>query len=406
MVVGLPTPRLVTHLEGESPGVATARDALRNAGQTGGPSLYLREPSSPDEEADFRLIARGGRYLMARPGDDRSLAEEIEGYSADGAALTIRRLEHVARWTTALRLENPDGAIDPRDVVLSISCDGQLLMGPEIRLEYRPEGERWVKPTIRIRLKNNTSDRTYFSARLLGLAEDFEITAGFFPAGSVQLGPGDEAFALEGKPIPMSIPDSLWKRGVVEFRDVLKLIVCTDPFDARLMEQPPLARPAPSSRAIQEKIKRGTGRRENALNQLMRQVHTRTFEFDEVQYLSDSRTAKVAFTTVRPAVVGRRAQRYGVGVLRAGSCVGGSSRPGRRHGPAQQPPGLLAQFGCGCLASGAARRSVFVTALRAGRHAGSGSGPERPGAGGDPRPRNRNTGDASAAGDCTAAGRR
>ena len=342
---------------------------------------------------------------MARPGDDRSLAEEIEGYSADGAALTIRRLEHVARWTTALRLENPDSAIDPRDVVLSISCDGQLLMGPEIRLEYRPEGERWVKPTIRIRLKNNTSDRTYFS-RVAGLGRGLRDHRRLLPGRQRPARPGGRGVRLGRQPIPMSIPDSLWKRGVVEFRDVLKLIVCTDPFDARLMEQPPLARPAPSSRAIQEKIKRGTGRRENALNQLMRQVHTRTFEFDEVQYLSDSRTAEVAFTTVRPAVVGRRAQRYGVGVLRAGSCVGGSSRPGRRHGPAQQPPGLLAQFGCGCLASGAARRSVFVTALRAGRHAGSGSGPERPGAGGDPRPRNRNTGDASAAGDCTAAGRR
>src|SRR5262249_48703923 len=92
-----------------------------------------------------------------------------------------------------------------------------------IRLEYRKEGNRWTKPAIRVKLSNN-SDR-YLYCALLSLAEDFEITAAFFPTGSVRLGPGEEAFAFAGKPIPSSVPDALWKQGIIEFRDVLKLVV-------------------------------------------------------------------------------------------------------------------------------------------------------------------------------------
>jgi len=237
-------------------------------------------------------------YLIARPGDDRPLTEEIDGYSVDHASLAIRRLEHVARWMTALRLENPASGIGPRDVELVMMQDARELTGSEIRLDYRKEGNRWVKPTIRIKIKNNTK-REFYCA-LLGLSEDFEITASFFPTGSVRLGPEEEAFAFQGKPIPSSVPEALWKHGIIEFRDVLKLIVCTDPFDAKLMEQPALALPAPSRRAFEDAGTREGGRRDSALDRLLRQVHTRKMELAEDQELGDWRTSQVAFTTVRP----------------------------------------------------------------------------------------------------------
>ena len=66
--------------------------------------------------------------------------------------------------------------------------------------------------------------------------------------GSIRLEPGETAWAYRGKPIPATVPDEFWKQGVVEYKDILKLIVCTDEFDARLMEQPALDLPRPEAR--------------------------------------------------------------------------------------------------------------------------------------------------------------
>ena len=43
--------------------------------------------------------------------------------------------------------------------------------------------------------------------------------------------------ATGASPIPASVPDEVWKQGVIEYKDLLKLIVCTEEFDARLLEQ-------------------------------------------------------------------------------------------------------------------------------------------------------------------------
>ena len=298
VVAGLPTPRLIVGMEGEAPGVTAARAALGTAGQSGGPSLYVREPSGPGEAVDLHLLARRGSYLIALPGEDRPRCEAIEGYTPEQAELAIRRLEHIARWTSALRLENPASGIKAADVELTILRGGEPLNGSDIRLEYRQENGRWAKPEIVIKIKNNSTRELFFA--LLGLSEDYEITAAFFPTGCVRLKPGQEVFAREGKPIRPQVPTELWKQGIIEFRDVLKLVVCTDEFDAKLMEQPPLAMPSPNQSAIDGASHRGLGTRETSLTRLLRQVQTRSFSFDDETDLGDWRTSQVAFTTVRP----------------------------------------------------------------------------------------------------------
>ena len=72
--------------------------------------------------------------------------------------------------------------------------------------------------------------------------------AGLIKSGYVKLEPGETAWANLGEPISASVPDEIWKQGVIEYKDLLKLIVCTEEFDPRLLEQPTLDMPRTGAR--------------------------------------------------------------------------------------------------------------------------------------------------------------
>jgi pimeloyl-ACP methyl ester carboxylesterase len=306
IIVGLPTSRLVVRLEGKKEGVEAARTALKSAGQGGCPSIYVREVAELAETATLRLVAQRGQYLIKRIDSHRPLAEAIRDYSAASAELAIRPLEHIARWNSALHLENPGSGLGSDAVELTILRNGLPMEGTDIRLEYQLNDENWVEPEIQIRLKNKSSRNLYCA--LLGLTEGFEINTKFFALGSLRLKPGEEAFAFDNNPIPLIVPKALWDQGIIEVRDILKLIICTSDFDANLLAQPPLAQPQPNSEALlsdEEKATRaatrgGPFRRESAVDRLLSQVHTRAFDFGAARDLGDWRTTDVMFTTVRP----------------------------------------------------------------------------------------------------------
>jgi hypothetical protein len=286
VVVGLPTPRFSVQLTGDDDGIALARESLRHAAGKDEPSLYVREAGA-GESPDYRLLAREGQYLIAKPGDDRPLVEPIDGYSRANAGKAVEHLEHIACWTAAARLENPTSGIDSAEVELTILQGGKPLEGTALRLEYEPKGGGWTRPAVHIKLKNKGRRPLHFA--VIGLSQDFEISAGFFRTGSVLLQPNQEIYAADGQPIPSEVPDEFFNRGILEFQDILKLIVCTDEFDARLMERAPLGLP----RAMP---------RNSTLNRLLNQVQTRKL----VPYTApgqehgDWRTFQVSFTTVRP----------------------------------------------------------------------------------------------------------
>ena len=50
------------------------------------------------EAPDYRVIAVGGRYLIAKPDDNRPVADAIDGYTQLGADAAVARLEHIERW--------------------------------------------------------------------------------------------------------------------------------------------------------------------------------------------------------------------------------------------------------------------------------------------------------------------
>ena len=99
------------------------------------------------------------------------------------------------------------------------------------------------------------------------------------------------------KTIDLFIPDALWRQGVTETRDILKLIVSTDEADATLLQQddlPLTARP-PATRDFPQRM--------NTLNRLMARVHTRAALVtpSREESFPDWTTVEVAATVIRPA---------------------------------------------------------------------------------------------------------
>ena len=248
VVVGLPLPRITVVFEpSEGPGAERARTAL---GQADGskPSLYVREVKpGASEPARFRLRVEDGGYGITSPENDRLLVAPIAGLNDASARLAIQRLEHMARWTLAMELTNSTTSIQPTDVALMLLDEnGQELQGSEIRLEYRLRDGKPQPARFKLKMVNKTQDKELFCG-LLDLTQAYAINAGLHEAGCVRLGPGEEAWALKDQFILAKLPDKLWQQGIVEFKDILKLIVSDREFDVRLMTQGPLELPTTKS---------------------------------------------------------------------------------------------------------------------------------------------------------------
>jgi hypothetical protein len=292
VIVSLPTPSLCILVEGDASACALVREALKTASPEGRPSLFVREASTTDMP-EFRLAARDGQFVITRPNDERPLVGQIDGLNADGATRSVARLEHMARWTQTARLSNPSSSIHPGDVKLTILVDGKEVSGREVRLEYALKDDRPIEPTFQVSMTNN-SMRTLYCG-LLDLTQRFRVYAGLLKAGCLKLEPGQTGWGNLGNPIPASVPDEIWKQGVIEYRDLLKLIVCTEEFDARLLEQPTLDMPRTRSGSGTRSISRN-----GSLNRLMKKVQTRELGDSEPESIDDWQVTEVSFTTVRP----------------------------------------------------------------------------------------------------------
>jgi hypothetical protein len=298
VITHLPTARLRVKLEGDPRGVDLGRKALAS-------SVFLREPTG-GEAADFRLIARRDQYLIAKPDDDRPLVGQIDGYTDASARQAVERLEHIERWKSTAELDNPATSIRPVELKVEILHGGKPLTGSEIRLEYTPgDGDEWVNPEITIRLEN-TGNRTLYVG-LLDLPQTFGIFPMLSDIGSQRLAPGEQAYANRGEPIQVTVPDELWRRGVAELKDIVKVIVSTREFDARRLAQEDLDQPKPSSRSAALKglgVTRGI-KQLGTLERLMERVQTRHAGPGTAKRIDDWRTLQFAFTTVRPLSAGR-----------------------------------------------------------------------------------------------------
>ncbi len=301
VVSRLPLAALLVTMEGEEAGVHLIRRALATAGPNGEPSLYCRE-ARDDEVAEFRLLARGAQFTLAGPANDLPLVSALEGFTEANARKLIERIEHMARWTTLARLSNPTSSISADEIALAILIDSKAVAGVEVRLAYsRDASGNWVPPQIQISLTNKSS-RTLYCA-LLDLTQSYGIFTDMTTGGSsgtssvklggcIRIGPGEMAQMNGGEPIPVAIPEEIAREGVVEYNEMLKLIVSTAEFDARVVAQPDIDQESPASRS-----RRGEA---GDLNSLMERIQTRGLESDESRTLADWTATSVIFTTVRP----------------------------------------------------------------------------------------------------------
>lgn len=307
VVTSTPLPPLTVAFEGDPGALALVRRALAEINGPGAPSLLVRE--SDLAGAEYRVLADAemGHYRIRRATEALRFAVDTPGLHAESAMIVAQRLEHIARWVSTARLTNPATQIPRGAVQLEVFREGPsgelepLDTSCGLRLAYAQRDGQWRWPRMQIRLRNATSDQRFF-CMLLDLTENYRIYAGLLPRGGVWLEPGQEAWAtvlVRGqlrKAIDLFIPDSLWRQGVTELHDILKLIVSTDEADATLLQQDDL----PVSLAA---VTRTIPRHLSTLNRLLARVHTRDLgaaaEGDEA--FADWTTVEIASTVVRPA---------------------------------------------------------------------------------------------------------
>ncbi|MBP5975968.1 caspase family protein [Brasilonema sp. CT11] len=295
VVTSLPLPPLGVYFEGDEAGVTQARDALKIAGPNNNqPSPYIREEQELTK-AQFRLLCRNEQYLIARPTDDRPLVEQIDGYTPDNAEKAIKRLEHIARWTTIAQLSNTAATqIKAGDVKMElIFKDEESSLSKQMRLQYKYNDGNWQPPDFQLKLTNNSQNPLYFA--LVNLSDNFAISTPFFEAGSVRLKPTEEALALDGQDLILEVPDELWKQGITEYKDIIKLIVSNEEFDARLLTQEKLDAPRPAvSRDIDSS-------NQSSLDRLMNRTQNRDIKAKSAAVRFDDWYAEeITITTVRP----------------------------------------------------------------------------------------------------------
>jgi len=315
IVIDMPLSRLPVHLEGDELGVALARQALFKA--LGGVNLspHLRVDTDSTEAA-FRLLARNGAFQIIRPGDARVIAR-IDGFTAVNAALAIRQLERIACWTNIAQLSNPSATqIRDHDITIEIfrgaggERAGSLLQKKllwssaldadrsEIRAEYTCENGDWEWPRFEVRLTNRRVGGDPLYCALLALSEDYTITS-LLPGESVRLG-SEEMTAIH---MGGNVSDKLWAEGITECRDMLKLIVCTEQFDATLLEQGQLDTPQASRSA-------GLRGPLRVLAPLIYPTSTRALVRlpDVNDQYDDWMTREITIATIRPLEAGARAR--------------------------------------------------------------------------------------------------
>ncbi|CUH99176.1 caspase family protein [Leisingera aquaemixtae] len=301
VVVATPLPALGVQLIGEPGALDRVRKALATSGPDGRQSTFVREVG-PENEAEFRLKARDGTFLISRAQAERPLVAEIAGVGKEGARAAVQRLEHVARWKALAGLENPGSrlGVDPVEIAIlqpAYESGKEVWRDTDprqaIRLEYRFSSGNWEQPKVRIELRNGSQHEVYCA--LLWLGEDFSVSSALIPGGTLHLPARGSAAVNGGEPVWGFVPEDKWREGRTEVRDVLKLIVSTEPFDATLFEQEEIERYALTRDAKAAALPR------SALERLAARLHFRGLSPTKGgESAPDWGTAELTLTVVRP----------------------------------------------------------------------------------------------------------
>jgi pimeloyl-ACP methyl ester carboxylesterase len=306
VVISSPLPPLSVFLEGETAGVEALRRAIRAAGPSAQPSLYIQAADQADD-ASYRVLAKEDAYSITAVSDHRPLVTSVQGYDTTSASKTVENLEHMARWKTITELDSPASSQIRGGVRLSVyTGEGSgpetatEITDPQIKLTYTFDNAKqaWQPPRFRIKLAN-TSNQTLYCA-LFYLTERFKAAV-LKPdgvGGLVRLMPNEEIWFAGGGALAGTVSDTLWQQGITECRDILKLIACTDEFDPTLMNLGELGSPIvrPTERSATRSASASS-----SLSRLMQRVNTRDIGFaEDAASYDDWVASQIAFTFIRP----------------------------------------------------------------------------------------------------------
>ena len=309
----LPVNKLKVHFKAETPawdslqeGVDLLRKSFEKDHAAINPALFLEEVGER-EGAAYVVVAYEHfsefKYRIAKADDEeRPVAEQVTNFTDTSANEIIRQLVQIARWEMAFDLQNIPRAIAPSDVQLEISTCFMEEVTKEITQEkwlslnsgeielpyiYSKTTKKWRAPEFRVKVTNH-SDRTIYCS-LLALIFDYSITNALLPRA--ELKPGETAFAFEGESVQAILRESLYQLGITQIRNSLVLLVSTEDFDSKMLEQ----------RGLKQMTQfRSTGSR-NTLELLFNKANTRNFgRKSEALPNSDWFTHRISMTIIRP----------------------------------------------------------------------------------------------------------
>jgi Caspase domain len=286
VVMTIPLRPLSVGVVGDAPGSEALRTAAAHADHT------LIELVDDHSGADLLVEVSTEGFKIRRPGVARPLVPLLSGAAREERA--IAALEHVARWMRLSVLHNPSTRLPDDAITLTVDTQAGAVQD-DGRLEISYAGD--APPAFSVTLAN-TTDETLWCA-LIDLTETYGIFTDAFPAGSIELGPGQSrTVSMTGQ-----VSDDLWRAGTVALTDQLKAITSTLEFDPRSLEQDELDVTAPARQAAQPLALRGGGvTARSTLDRLLTHVTTRRLAPPgATEPVADWRTDDLFVVTRRPA---------------------------------------------------------------------------------------------------------
>ena len=193
-------------------------------------------------------------YVLLRAKEAVPLFEAVplkEENSEDASSIQrfIDNVEKVARWEEVSELSNPlakysvDNLVEIEwDEVLDLDDDGNATetdkrsIDKEEVFSYTFEEDEWWAPAFRLRINNISGKDLWIGA--LYLSEDFSITDSFLPMEELANGASPRHFIYDGgNAIELFLPDELYKWGVTEVVNKIKILISTEEFSLREFNQ-------------------------------------------------------------------------------------------------------------------------------------------------------------------------
>ncbi|HET7277832.1 MAG TPA: caspase family protein [Dermatophilaceae bacterium] len=281
VVMTIPLRPMTIAVVGDAPGT----QALRAAADQADPTLIDLVDDQRGAELLVEVSPEG--FTIRRPGVARPIVPVVSGDAREER--TIAALEHVSRWMRLSALRNPSTRLPEGAVAITVETDaGALDTDGRLNLSYAGDSP----PAFTVTLAN-TMQETLWCA-LLDLTETYGIFTDAFPAGSIELAPGQSrSVAMTGQ-----VSDDLWRAGTIRLTDQLKAIVSTLEFDPRSLEQDELDVTMPSAKGP---ILRGGAVPHSTLDRLLTRVTTRRLAPPgELERVADWRTDDLYVVTHRP----------------------------------------------------------------------------------------------------------